>query len=139
MEVREYLFVTPSDVTCQQVIGAGAIASCFTCELRVIIEDLYETHPILEQAGGSGITEEICSHLFRLQELVCFIQWLLAHVDVTGNEIVDKLAKEARNLNSENLVNVALLGANAVANFKLREKSILVKHQLCNISVETAL
>ncbi|GFU49800.1 hypothetical protein TNCV_2930671 [Trichonephila clavipes] len=36
---------TPSDATYQQVIGTGDIASCFTCELQVIIEalDLCET------------------------------------------------------------------------------------------------
>ncbi|GFW97879.1 hypothetical protein TNCV_1426421 [Trichonephila clavipes] len=45
---------TPSDGTYQQVFGAGAIASCFTCEPRAIIEalDLYETLPILEQVKG---------------------------------------------------------------------------------------
>ncbi|GFW78586.1 hypothetical protein TNCV_2243861 [Trichonephila clavipes] len=79
---------TTSDTNYKRVIGAGAIASCFTYKLRAIIEslDLYETLPILEQAkslgifgesketlqailiGGSWITEEICSRLFRLQE-----------------------------------------------------------------------
>ncbi|GFX31747.1 uncharacterized protein TNCV_170801 [Trichonephila clavipes] len=46
-----------------------------------------------------NITEEICSRLFRLQELdkVCFLQWLPGHVDITCNENADKLAKEARN------------------------------------------
>ncbi|GFU85116.1 uncharacterized protein TNCV_1553791 [Trichonephila clavipes] len=33
-----------------------------------------------------------------------------------------------------NFVNITLLDANAVTNFKLREKSIPVKHQICNIS-----
>ncbi|GFX29580.1 ribonuclease H [Trichonephila clavipes] len=87
---------TPSDANYQRVIGAGAIASCFTCEIQAIIEvlDLYETLPILEQTrdlvifcdsraafqailnGGSRITEEICSRLFRLLELdkVCFFE-----------------------------------------------------------------
>ncbi|GFU93052.1 RNase H domain-containing protein [Trichonephila clavipes] len=53
-------------------------------------------------------------------------------VDITGNENVDKLAKEARNLNNDNFVNVTLLDANVVPNFKLREKSIPVNHQICN-------
>ncbi|GFV11182.1 ribonuclease H [Trichonephila clavipes] len=41
---------TPSDANYQRIIGAGAIAFCFTCE-REIIEalNLYETLPILEQ------------------------------------------------------------------------------------------
>ncbi|GFX18576.1 hypothetical protein TNCV_3371491 [Trichonephila clavipes] len=83
------------------------LSSCFTCEPRAKIEalDLYETLPILEQAKGlviscdsnaalqailnrgSWITEEICSRLFRLQELdkVYFLQWLPAHVDIIGS------------------------------------------------------
>ncbi|GFT31430.1 hypothetical protein TNCV_608511 [Trichonephila clavipes] len=42
---------TPSDAHSEQVIDAGVIASCFSCELRAIIEtlDLYGTLPILEQ------------------------------------------------------------------------------------------
>ncbi|GFT60846.1 RNase H domain-containing protein [Trichonephila clavipes] len=120
--------------------------------LRVIIEalNLYETLPILEQAkgliifcdskaalhavlnGGSWIIEEICSRLLRLQELdkACFLQWLPAHVDIVEN--ADKQAKEAGNLKNDNFVNVTLLDGNAVTNFKLREESIPVKHQLCN-------
>ncbi|GFW34484.1 hypothetical protein TNCV_501021 [Trichonephila clavipes] len=44
---------TPSDAN-YQVIGAGAIASCFPCVLRTIFEalDIYETLPILELAKG---------------------------------------------------------------------------------------
>ncbi|GFW99643.1 hypothetical protein TNCV_3418761 [Trichonephila clavipes] len=45
-----------------------------------------------------------------------------------------RIAKEARNLNDDNFDNVTLLDTNVVANFKLRKKSIPVKHQLCNIS-----
>ncbi|GFW33058.1 hypothetical protein TNCV_2109881 [Trichonephila clavipes] len=50
----EVFITTPSDATNQRVIGAGAIASCYTYELLTIIEalDLYETFPILEQAKG---------------------------------------------------------------------------------------
>ncbi|GFX53303.1 RNase H domain-containing protein [Trichonephila clavipes] len=116
--------------------------------------DLYETFPILEQAKclvifcdskavlqailnrGSWITKEICSRLFRLQEFdkVYFLQWLPAHVDITDKKNMDKLAKEARNLNNDNFVNVTLLDANIIANFKLREKSIPVKHRICIIS-----
>ncbi|GFX68258.1 transposable element Tcb2 transposase [Trichonephila clavipes] len=61
--------------------------------------------------GGSCITEDVCPRLFRLQELgkVYFLQWLLAHVDITGNENADKLVKEARNLNNDNFVKVTLL------------------------------
>ncbi|GFX66791.1 RNase H domain-containing protein [Trichonephila clavipes] len=40
---------------------------------------------------------------------------------------------EARNLN-DNFVNVTLSDANAIANFKLREKSFPVGHQICKIS-----
>ncbi|GFU36507.1 RNase H domain-containing protein [Trichonephila clavipes] len=50
------------------------------------------------------------------------------------NENVDRLAKEARNLNNDNFANITLLDANTAANFKLREKSIPVKYQICNIS-----
>ncbi|GFY06913.1 transposable element Tcb2 transposase [Trichonephila clavipes] len=34
---------TPSDTNYQRVVGAGVLSSCFTCELRAIIEalDLY--------------------------------------------------------------------------------------------------
>ncbi|GFX15429.1 RNase H domain-containing protein [Trichonephila clavipes] len=46
----------------------------------------------------------------------------------------DKMVKEARNLNNDKFVNITLLDANSVANFKLREKSISVNHQICNIS-----
>ncbi|GFY01410.1 RNase H domain-containing protein [Trichonephila clavipes] len=86
--------------------------------------------------GGSWIIEEICFRLFKLQELdkVYFLQWLPAHIDITGIENADKLTKEARNLNNDNFVNVTLLDANAVTKFKLKEKSIPVKHQIFNIS-----
>ncbi|GFX87042.1 hypothetical protein TNCV_2636821 [Trichonephila clavipes] len=67
--------------------------------------------------------------------IVCFLQWLLAHVEITGNENTDKLAGQFRN-NNENFVNVTLLNANAVTNIILRVKSIPVKHQLCNTSVD---
>ncbi|GFV43844.1 RNase H domain-containing protein [Trichonephila clavipes] len=79
---------------------------------------------------------KICSCLFGSHELdkVCFLQWLPAHADIADNENADKLAKEDRNLNSDNFVCITLLDANTVANFKLREKSIPVKHQICNIS-----
>ncbi|GFW82806.1 uncharacterized protein TNCV_3493761 [Trichonephila clavipes] len=50
------------------------------------------------------------------------------------SENADKLAKEARYLNNDNFVNVTLLDANDITNFKLREKSIPVKHQICHIS-----
>ncbi|GFX11664.1 RNase H domain-containing protein [Trichonephila clavipes] len=71
-----------------------------------------------------------------MQELdkVRLHQWLPALVYIAGNQSADRLAKEARNLNYYRFVNITLLDANAVANFKLREKSIPVKHQICNIS-----
>ncbi|GFX01361.1 hypothetical protein TNCV_4736021 [Trichonephila clavipes] len=53
---------------------------------------------------------------------VCFLQWLPAHLEITGNENTDKLTKEARNINNDNFVNSTLLDANPGANFKLREK-----------------
>ncbi|GFV55454.1 uncharacterized protein TNCV_3776411 [Trichonephila clavipes] len=43
-------------------------------------------------------------------------------------------SKEGRNLNNDNFVNGTVSDANAVINFKLREKSIPVKHQIFNIS-----
>ncbi|GFW19298.1 hypothetical protein TNCV_256251 [Trichonephila clavipes] len=86
--------------------------------------------------GGARITEDICSRLLRLQKLdkVCFLQWFSAHVDITGIGNADNLDKEARDINNDNFINVTLLDANAVTNFTLREKSIPVKHQICNIS-----
>ncbi|GFU28808.1 RNase H domain-containing protein [Trichonephila clavipes] len=57
-----------------------------------------------------------------------------AHVDITGHEKADKLAKEAKNLNNDNFINLTLLYGNAVKNFKLREMSIPVKHQIYNTS-----
>ncbi|GFX53241.1 ribonuclease H [Trichonephila clavipes] len=114
---------TLSDANYQRIIGAGAIAFCSTCDHWRIIEalDLYEILPILEQAkglvifcdskaalqailnGGSWITKQIFSRLFRLQELdkLCFLQWLSTHFDTPGSENADKLAKEARNLNKD--------------------------------------
>ncbi|GFW18290.1 hypothetical protein TNCV_4008291 [Trichonephila clavipes] len=53
-----------------------------------------------------------------------------AHVYITGNDNADKLTKEARNLNKDNFVNIILLDVNTVADFKLREESIPVKHQI---------
>ncbi|GFX73287.1 hypothetical protein TNCV_4206371 [Trichonephila clavipes] len=85
LSIRLGVFMTtPSDANYQRVIGAGALPLKF----RAIIEafELYETFLILEQAkglvifcnskaalqailnGGSKITEEICSCLFRSQE-----------------------------------------------------------------------
>ncbi|GFW86036.1 hypothetical protein TNCV_1968441 [Trichonephila clavipes] len=55
-------------------------------------------------------------------------------VDIKCNENANKLVKEARNLNNDNIVNVTLIDANAVMNFKLRDKSIFMKHQICDIS-----
>ncbi|GFT53436.1 RNase H domain-containing protein [Trichonephila clavipes] len=75
--------------------------------------------------SGSGLPE---------LDKVGFLQWLPAHVDITGNENADKLAKEARNLNINKFVNATLLDANAIANFKLREKSFPLKYHICDIS-----
>ncbi|GFU64008.1 RNase H domain-containing protein [Trichonephila clavipes] len=72
--------------------------------------------------------------VLRELDKVCFLQWLPAHDDIAGNESADRLTKEAINLNNDNFVNITSLDANAVANFKLREKSIPVKHQIYNIS-----
>ncbi|GFV19373.1 RNase H domain-containing protein [Trichonephila clavipes] len=92
-----------------------------------------------QKASGSlfpSLHNWILKEKNKLQELgkVCFLQWLHAHVYITGNGNGDKLAKEARNLNNNSFINVTLLDANAVPNFKLREKSIPLKHQICNIS-----
>ncbi|GFT86160.1 hypothetical protein TNCV_3257521 [Trichonephila clavipes] len=76
--------------TCQRTINAGAIFSCFTSELEVIIDalDLYETLPILQQVkglvlfydskvaiqailnGSPWIKENICSHLSNIKALL---------------------------------------------------------------------
>ncbi|GFX03510.1 hypothetical protein TNCV_4750951 [Trichonephila clavipes] len=52
------------------------------------------------------------------------------------NENADKLAEENRYLNNDNFVNVTLLAGEVVTNSKLRDKSILVKHRICNITVD---
>ncbi|GFU06518.1 uncharacterized protein TNCV_4651891 [Trichonephila clavipes] len=88
---------SPSDANYQRVI---VIASCFTCELRAVIEALN------------------------------YLNFLYSR---TGIENADKLSKEVKNLNNDNLVNVTLLDENTVTNFKLRKK-IPVKHQICNIN-----
>ncbi|GFU20098.1 RNase H domain-containing protein [Trichonephila clavipes] len=99
--------------------------------------------PIL---GNKMPNEEItiqclCSGHFEiaiilLQELdkACFLQWLPALVEVTGNENANKLAKEVIEILIMIALSTFLLDANAVPNFILREKSIPVKHQICNIS-----
>ncbi|GFW64625.1 uncharacterized protein TNCV_700311 [Trichonephila clavipes] len=51
-----------------------------------------------------------------------------------SNENTEKVEKEARNPNYDNFVNVTLLDANPISNFKLREMSIPVNHQFCNIN-----
>ncbi|GFW75677.1 hypothetical protein TNCV_4428601 [Trichonephila clavipes] len=98
---------TPSDANYQRVIRAGVIASCFTCELRAII-DPYETLPVLEQAndivifcnskaalrvilnGGSRITEEICSRLFRLQDSLFLLLFTSTNLYVDNIEQIDR-------------------------------------------------
>ncbi|GFU58506.1 uncharacterized protein TNCV_697651 [Trichonephila clavipes] len=91
--------------------------------------------------GGSGVFMTTPSDSNYQREIgageldkVYFLQWLPAHIDITVIENVDKLAKEARNLNNDNFVSITLLDANAVENFKLRKNSIPLRHQICNIS-----
>ncbi|GFX31338.1 uncharacterized protein TNCV_2061561 [Trichonephila clavipes] len=55
------------------------------------------------------------------------------HASFVESESAKNALNEVRNLNNDNLVNVTLADANAVANFKLREITILAKRQLCNI------
>ncbi|GFV87095.1 uncharacterized protein TNCV_5113131 [Trichonephila clavipes] len=60
---------TPSDENYQRVFSAGSIATCFTYELRAMIEalDQYETLPILEQARGLVI---FCDSKAALQAIL---------------------------------------------------------------------
>ena len=57
-----------------------------------------------------------------------------AHIGTTGNETAHKLAKDAKTLKSKNNINVSPLDANVSVNFKLREQSILINHQLNNMN-----
>ncbi|GFV33659.1 uncharacterized protein TNCV_4567741 [Trichonephila clavipes] len=70
------------------------------------------------------------SYILRELDKVCFSPPTFT---ITGNKNAEKLAKEAKNLNNDNIVNITLLNGKALANFKLRENSIPVKHQICNI------
>lgn len=67
---------------------------------------------------------------------ICSLQWLLAYINVTGNNTADILTKEAWHLNNANTICVILSDANAVAKFILKEvdlvKSPTLQHQ-CKI------
>ncbi|GFY56003.1 hypothetical protein TNIN_160841 [Trichonephila inaurata madagascariensis] len=55
-----------------------------------------------------------------------------AYVEIEGNEATDELVKEARDLNNSKS-HVTLDDANAITRYRLKEKTIKVNQQLCEI------
>ncbi|GFW57723.1 RNase H domain-containing protein [Trichonephila clavipes] len=89
-----------------------------------------------QSSRGFGLITEL-NYLKAVVRLQTILQMKMSQLPICWNfrnENADKVAKEARNLNNDNCVNITLLNANAVENFKLRDKSIPVKHQICNVS-----
>ena len=87
--------------------------------------------------GHSSITHEIISGFQDLQgnNKTCALQWIPAPVEIASNENADKLTNECRNLNT-NKNSVSLQDGNAITKSILRENSIQVKHQLCEINAD---
>ena len=56
-----------------------------------------------------------------------------ACVGIDGNETADKLAKEASDLNNNTTSLVTLDDANVIAHLTLKEKTIKVNQQICEI------
>ena len=54
---------------------------------------------------------------------ICAMQWMPAHVEIDGNKTTDKLAKEAKDLDSNTTNLVRLDDANAIARHRLKEKT----------------
>ncbi|GFT55053.1 RNase H domain-containing protein [Trichonephila clavipes] len=130
----------PDNTTSKHKVSAGQIASNFTRELIAIRTalDIYHTRTNIANSeciivlsdcrsalevnkeGKMRFIQEIISLLFSIGVLgkSCTIQWIPAHVDIEGEEIVDFLANEARTL--EPLTSsTTVFDANAVAKQKL--------------------
>ena len=67
------------------------------------------------------------------------MQWILAHVGITENEIGDALAKEARQLNTNRVTEVTRSDISSVAKAKLIDRKIKIKHQIPEISTNRIL
>ena len=67
------------------------------------------------------------------------MQLISAHVGITENEIVDALAKEAKQLNTNRVTEVNLSDINSMAKAKFIDREINIKHQIPEISTNRTL
>jgi ribonuclease HI len=105
--------------------GGGEIASNYTCELRAIRQALETYMESNNKGNGLVIFSDskasldsikagnkhheiniIINYITKINKdnLKCFLQWIPAHVDIMGNEIADKLAKEGRTKKQEKYI-----------------------------------
>ena len=91
--------------------------------------------------GHSWLMPEIHRLFKTIDQMrkICTIKQIPAHISVDWNEAADKLFKEARDLNNNTKSLVMLDDANAIAYYRLKGKTVMEDHQICEIDANREL